>query len=300
MRDVSAKGPSLREATAEAIVRLKPESVRLIHDGKAPKGDPRPVARVAAIQAAKSTAQIVPYCHPVPIDFVGVEFELRETEVVVRTHVKAVYKTGVEIEALTAAAVAALNVLDLLKPVDDTIEIHSVRLLKKTGGKSQFALPQSFTFSIVIASDRCAAGKSEDNTTDLAKTFLTDQGGSHVSSVVVPDDPPAVSGSVQAAAASSDFVLVSGGTGLGPRDTTPEAILPLLERRLHGVEHRILSYALDRYPQAMLGRPVAGTVGRAVIVAVPGSPSAVADALAALFPYVTHGMHVLEGGDHDV
>lgn len=115
----------------------------MIQDGRAPKGDPRPVAKVAAVMAAKNTPQLIPYCHSVALDWVGVEFELHEDRIEVTVQVKAIYKTGVEMEALAGAAAAALNLYDLLKPVDNSLSIGSIELLAKTGGKSnavEFAL----------------------------------------------------------------------------------------------------------------------------------------------------------------
>ena len=136
MRDISEKQSTLRTATAKAVVRMKADTLKLLEQGKLPKGDPRPVAKVAAIQAAKNTSQIIPFCHPLPIDFVDCRFTTIGNTIEIVTEVKANYKTGVEMEALTAASVAALTIYDMLKPVDTTLEIENVRLLTKTGGKS--------------------------------------------------------------------------------------------------------------------------------------------------------------------
>ena len=104
-----------------------------------PKGSPLAVAKVAAIQAAKNTSTIIPYCHPIPVEFVGVEFHLDEDSIEIECTVRAVYKTGVEMEALTAASVAALTIYDMAKMVDDLMQIESVTLISKKGGKSDFA-----------------------------------------------------------------------------------------------------------------------------------------------------------------
>ncbi len=106
-----------------------------------PRATLSPSPRVAAIQAAKNTSQIIPYCHPLPLDFVDCQFEVGEGTILIRTEVKAIYKTGVEMEALTAASVAALTLYDMLKIVDETMEIRSIKLVSKTGGKSDFVSP---------------------------------------------------------------------------------------------------------------------------------------------------------------
>lgn len=302
MRDISAKVSSLREARASATLRLSPESIELIRTGKAPKGDPLPIARVAAIQAAKNTPQTIPYCHPVPVDYVGVEFTLNESSIDVVVDVKAVYKTGVEMEALTAASAAVLNLFDLLKPVDKHMEIESVRLLDKTGGKTQFALAESFSAKVIVVSDSVSAGELPDRSGATIFELLELQGGSVGEVAVCPDMIDSIAKSVKAALAESasppDLVVLTGGTGLGPRDLTPEAVLPLLTTRLEGIEHRLHTFGQDRLPTAMMGRPFAGLIGSTIVVGLPGSPGAVQDAVAALFPYLKHAFHIVRGGGH--
>ena len=139
MRDVSQKAVTRRTATARATLRAAPATIQTIRDGKLPKGDPLPVAKVAAIQAAKNTSQIIPYCHPLPVEHLGVDFEFEVDAIHVTTHVVAHYKTGVEMEALTAAAVGALSIYDMAKMIDPAMAIEQVILIEKTGGKSDFA-----------------------------------------------------------------------------------------------------------------------------------------------------------------
>ncbi len=136
MRDISSKSNTLRTASAEARVDMSAGTLQLLREGRLPKGDALPVAKVAAIQAAKNTSQLIPYCHSLPIDFVGVTFEFTENSIFIRTEVKAVWKTGVEMEALTAASVAALTIYDMTKMIDDDVIIREVRLISKRGGKS--------------------------------------------------------------------------------------------------------------------------------------------------------------------
>ena len=164
MRDISAKTNTLRTATAQAILKASTSLMDKIRAGDLPKGDPLPVAKVAAIQAAKSTSQIIPYCHPVPIDYVSVDFDLGADQIKITVCAKAIYKTGVEMEALTAASVAALTIYDMLKALDESMEIISVRLLEKKGGKSdwQSADTAMFKAAVLVMSDTAAAGKNKD------------------------------------------------------------------------------------------------------------------------------------------
>src|SRR5213596_1416899 len=138
MVDVSAKEVTRRRAVARAFVRMAPETAAAVAAGDAPKGDVLGVARVAGIQAAKQTSELIPLCHPLPLTFVGVEAEVDAAGglVTLTAEARATARTGVEMEALTAAAVAALTVYDMVKGLEQGVEIASVALLSKTGGKA--------------------------------------------------------------------------------------------------------------------------------------------------------------------
>lgn len=145
MVDVGSKAVTARRAVAEGCVLLLPETVRAIAEERVPKGEVLAVARVAGIMAAKRTGELIPLCHPLPVESVGVEFDLpsfepAEGETRVRLRIKGVAtisaKTGVEMEALTAVTIAALTIYDMCKAIDKGIIIEGVRLLEKTGGKS--------------------------------------------------------------------------------------------------------------------------------------------------------------------
>lgn len=137
MVDVSAKRDTVREATAEAFVVMEPKTLALIQEGGLPKGDVLAVARVAGVMAAKQTSALIPMCHPLPITGVAIALEPRgDDRLLIRATVKTTGKTGVEMEALTAATVAALTVYDMCKAVDRAMRIEGVRLLEKLGGKS--------------------------------------------------------------------------------------------------------------------------------------------------------------------
>jgi cyclic pyranopterin monophosphate synthase len=134
MVDVSAKSPTKREAEASAFVVLKPEVLKALP--KNPKGDPLEVARLAGIMAAKRTADLIPMCHPLPLAHVDVNMRLCENGVAIASKVSTAAATGVEMEALMAASVAALTVYDMLKALDKGIEIREIVLERKSGGKS--------------------------------------------------------------------------------------------------------------------------------------------------------------------
>jgi cyclic pyranopterin phosphate synthase len=135
MVDVGGKPVSERHARARATVRMSAETAAAVARGDAPKGDVIGTARIAGIQAAKRTAELIPLCHPLPLSFVDVEAELRETEVVLTAEARTSGQTGVEMEAMTAAAAAALTVYDMVKGLERGVEIAEVVLLEKSGGR---------------------------------------------------------------------------------------------------------------------------------------------------------------------
>jgi cyclic pyranopterin phosphate synthase len=136
MVDVGSKDVTDRRAVARAAVRMSAETLDAVRRGDAPKGDVIGTARIAGIQAAKRTAELVPLCHPLPLSYVDVAVELGETAVVLTAEARTSAQTGVEMEAMTAAAVAALTVYDMVKGLERGVTIEAVELLEKSGGRS--------------------------------------------------------------------------------------------------------------------------------------------------------------------
>jgi len=136
MVDIGGKEITEREATVEGFVSLNPKVILTIKKRKVPKGDVLEAARLAGILAAKKTPFLIPLCHPIPIEYAEIRVSLGKSEIKITSIVRAKAKTGVEMEALTAAAVAALTIYDMCKPLDKNIVISGLKLIKKTGGKS--------------------------------------------------------------------------------------------------------------------------------------------------------------------
>jgi cyclic pyranopterin phosphate synthase len=141
MVDVGHKEPTDRRAVARAVVRMAPETIEALRRGDAPKGDVVGTARIAGIQAAKRTSELIPLCHPLPLSFVDVAAEIAEGEVVLTAEARTRAETGVEMEAMTAAAVAALTVYDMVKGLERGVEISEVVLLEKSGGRHDWRRP---------------------------------------------------------------------------------------------------------------------------------------------------------------
>jgi cyclic pyranopterin phosphate synthase len=300
MRRITHKSTTLRRATARGRVRASQETIARLRDNRTSKPDVLVVARVAAMSAAKKTSELVPYCHPVPIDSVEVTFETRGDAVEIVAVVEAVARTGVEMEALTAVSLAALTIYDMLKPDDRAVVIEEIRLESKSGGRSDRsrAAPPGLKAAVVVASDGASRGEREDRSGAVAVERLAAL-GVKASLEIVPDDTARITQLLKELIARGvGLVITTGGTGLGPRDVTVEATRAVIERELPGIAEAIRTHGQARTPRAMLSRGVAGVCGRTLIVNLPGSPSAVEDSLDALLPDLFHAFDVLLGEGH--
>ena len=303
MVPITHKSSTLRKAIAQAIVRVsKPETIQAIRNRTVPKGDVLECARVAGLFAAKRTADMIPDCHPLPIEYTAVSYTLGEMELNIQVEIHTIYKTGVEVEAMHAASVVALTVYDMLKPIDKGVSIEQIKLIEKKGGKSDrnAALGQARRAAILVCSDSLAAGQGSDRSGEVIREKLVQLGISVAEKQIVPDAIEAIQAAANRFVAQGvDLLLVTGGTGLSPRDVTPEALEPLLDRRIPGVEEAIRSYGQQRLATAMLSRSVAGQIGKTLVLALPGSPAGAAEGMDAVFPALLHAFSVVEGARHD-
>jgi len=302
MIDITGKIKTLREARAEAVVKFSPETVPLIREGKIPKGDLFEVSRAVAILSAKRVYEILPFCHNIPVEWVGVDFELRDDGILrVEVTVKSIARTGCEMEALFGAMICALNIYDMLKPVDKDVEITHVRVVEKRGGKSDYVeeVWEGFRAGVLVISDSIYAGKKSDRSGKVIVEKLRELGVENIEYKIVPDEKDLIAGEVLSwCDRGFDMVLTTGGTGLSPRDTTPEAIKPLIEREIPAIMEAARSYGQERTPYAMLSRGVAGVRGKTLIITLPGSSRGVEESMNALFPYVLHVFKIMRMGGH--
>ena len=303
MIDVSMKPTTLRRARAQALVRARRETLESVRAGTVPKGNVFETARAAGILAAKRTADLIPLCHPIPLTHVAVEFELRSDAIAITASVTAIWQTGVEMEALTAASVAALTIYDMLKPLDDSLEIGEVRLLEKRGGKSDFGetFSDPLRAAVVVTSDSAAAGRREDRSGAAVLEALVPFQVHVVSRVAIPDDRAIIEETLRRLSDEErcDLILTTGGTGLGPRDVTVEATRAVTDREAPGIAEAARSFGQDRSPRAMLSRATAGLRGKTLIVNLPGSPNGVRESLAALLPGLLHAFRMIAGEGHE-
>ena len=300
MFDVGDKSETFRTAVAQAIVKVEPTTVALIREGKSPKGNIFDAAKISASMAAKRTWDLLPYCHPIPIDSIKVDVSLNEQSIEVIVNVKNVAKTGVEMEALTGACIGALTIYDMLKPIDGALSIESVRLLDKRGGVKTFfeKFDKEIKAAVLVMSD--SRTEKDDQSGKILIDRLVKNGISVVEYKVIPDEADLIESQLKRICdeLKVDIIITSGGTGLGPRDVTPEATRKVMEKELTGVSEALRAYGQKRTPLSMLSRGVAGVRGTTVIVNLPGSAKAVSDSLDSLFPGILHAYKMLLGYGH--
>ena len=298
MIDITHKPTTLREATAEATVSVSlAETITAVKEKRVPKGDVLEAARIAGLFGIKRTADMIPDCHPLPIEHAEVTFDVQPMSIVVTTRVRTIYRTGVEVEAMHGASVAALTIYDMLKPIDKGISIERIRLVEKKGGKSDWkdAFDKAPRAAVLIISDGVASGKKEDKAGATIIERLKKLGVEVVAQAVVEDEPDRIVMQVKTWALENfDLILTTGGTGLSPRDRTPEAIAPILDREVPGIMEAARAYGQERMPLAIMSRGVAGMIGRTLVITLPGSTRGAQETMDALFPFVLHVIKVQE------
>jgi len=327
MVDVSAKTESKRTAIARSIVHISASTLELLKAKALPKGDVLTVAQIAGIMAAKRTSEFIPMCHPLALTHTDVRFLVRDEppSVLIEASASTSDRTGVEMEAIIGAQIAAATIYDMVKAVQKDVVIGDTRLILKSGGKSGLfkvedpllftvdaaplpearPLPEKWegeglACAIVTLSDKGYAGEREDKSGPALQSLLEGLAPAKMQRFLLPDDPSALRALVKKLAGLGwGLIVTTGGTGLSPRDTTPEALIPVLDRRLPGFEQAMFAEGLKHTPHAVLSRCLAGTIGTSMIIALPGSRKAAEENLSALMPCLPHALEKLNGDMRD-
>lgn len=303
MVDITFKSSTLRIATAQAVVVVsKQETIDAINGKTVPKGDVLSMSKAAGLLAVKKTPELLPDCHPMPIEYTGVEYEIKGLEITIIVTVKTIYKTGVEVEAMHGASVVALNMYDMLKPIDKGVEIHNIKLLMKKGGKSDFKdkYKKDFKAAVIVCSDSISAGQKEDKAGKAIIKKLEESSVEIIEYLIIPDEIDTIQKVfLNHVENNTDMVIFTGGTGLSKRDVTPEALIPLLDREIPGIVEAVRKHGQDRTPYAMLSRSVAGVKNETLVLALPGSTKGAEESMDAIFPSVLHIFGILKGARHN-
>jgi len=302
MIDVSPKFNTLRYAKASGVLSAGKETILRVKEKTVPKGDVLATARSAGIQAAKKTSDWIVFCHPIPIDWVDISFEIKSNQIQVIAEVKSIWKTGVEMEALSAVSAALLNIYDMLKPLDDSLLLGDIKLLQKQGGKSDFMdqFEAPLKAAVLVISDSTFSGKREDKSGKLIQKFLCNQPISVDDYQILPDEIGQIREKLIDLVDNHkiDLIFTTGGTGLSPRDVTPEATKDIIHKSIPGIAETIRRHGKERTPYAMLSREICGVRNQSMIINLPGSTKGVKESLQAIFPGILHAFPIIHGDGH--
>jgi cyclic pyranopterin phosphate synthase len=303
MNNITHKTFSLRKAIASATVKVSAAStIEAINNNTVPKGNVYEFSRAAGLLAIKKTSDVIPDCHPLPVEFASIQFSVKGLEIIIEVEVHTIYKTGVEVEAMHGASITALTMYDMLKPIDKNIEISNIKLLQKKGGKSSFkdALNFQLSCAVIVCSDSIASGIKQDFAGKAVIVKLQQHQINTSIYSIIPDETEIIQKTAtELSGQGIQLILFTGGTGLSPRDVTPESLTPLFSRTIPGIVEAARNYGQQRTPYAMLSRGVAGFIKNSLVITLPGSTKGAEETMDALFPYLLHIFRVAEGMRHD-
>lgn len=302
MVDITHKSNSLRIAVATATVKVsRPETIEAIEQRTVPKGDVFEFSRAAGLFGVKRTSDMIPDCHPLPVEYTSITHHIDGLTIIITVEVHTIYKTGVEVEAMHGASVTALTMYDMLKPIDKQVEIQSIKLVQKSGGKSDLRAVgfAHIKAAVVVCSDTIAAGNGEDVSGKKIVSKLDQFGIETIRYEIVPDDFEQIQSLARLLPATGvNLLIFTGGTGLSTRDVTVDAVSPLIERHIDGLMETLRRYGQDRMPFAMLSRGVAGLIGHTLVLTLPGSVRGVQESMDAIFPHALHVFETIKGNRH--
>lgn len=303
MINITHKAFTLRQAIASAILKVsKQETIDAIQNKKVPKGDVFEFSRAAGLLAIKKTSNVIPDCHPLPIEYAAITHLIEGLTIIITVEVHTIYKTGVEVEAMHGASITALTMYDMLKPIDKGIEISTIKLENKKGGKTDYKdqATTDLKCAVIVCSDSVSAGTKEDKAGKAVADKLEKINLPVSFHEIIPDDFSTIQARAkQLSAENYNLLLFIGGTGLSSRDITPDAITPLLDKQIPGIMEAARNYGQQRTPYAMLSRGVAGFIKNTLVVTLPGSTRGASETIDALFPYILHVFSVAKGLRHD-
>lgn len=316
MIDVGRKRVTRRRAIATGTITVGEKVFDLIRDKALPKGDVLALAEVAGITGAKKTPDLLLMCHPLPLDQVAIHTALEAPDTVrVYCQANAHAKTGVEMEAIMGVQAALATIWDLAKGTEPNLTIGDIRLLVKEGGKTGLwtnpdgipewlaaQLPDAQMLkdveaAILTVSDRAANGDYEDVSGHTLRELLEQDGATVSTQRVVEDDKMAIETAIRETHAR--LLVISGGTGAGPRDVTPDVVAAICDRMLEGIGETLRAESAFLTDMAWLSRMTAGIRGDTLIIALPGSPKAVRECWDILRPLLPHALKITQGGGHD-
>ena len=299
MVDITGKINTLRTAIAEAILKVgSPNTIDLIKNDQIPKGNVFEMSKAAGLLGIKKTPELLPDCHPLPVESASIQYEFEEQSIRILVTVKTIYKTGVEVEAMTGAGIVALNMYDMLKPVDKQVEIGTIRLLQKEGGKSSRNKIDENLYAAIIDCSNANTKESEaENSAKLLSEKLSEFAiKCELHSISSADERKLVATLEKLTDDDSlNLIICTGGIGVGQNDITNNVVLRLLDTELKGVSEQINRYRQERMPYSMLSGSVAGLKNGKIVLTLSDSVEEATNGINACFPYILNVFDIIQG-----
>ncbi|QLE02585.1 bifunctional molybdenum cofactor biosynthesis protein MoaC/MoaB [Galbibacter sp. BG1] len=257
--------------------------------------------KVAAQLAVKNAFTLIPNVSPAFMDSIAITDEIQGSHLQIQVTVKAIHKSNLDAEAMLGASVAGITLADMLNAEEASVNINSLKVIKSKSGLKDFKrmYPSNLNAAVIVCSDTISEGIKEDRAGKAIMEKLAESSVDVSHYEVIPDEKELIAERAKTLSKTNNLLIYTGGTGLSFRDVTPEALAPLLDRNIPGIEEAIRSYGQERMPFAMLSRSVAGTIGNCLVLALPGSTNGARESMEAIFPHVLHVFKILRGQAHD-
>ncbi|ACG56825.1 molybdenum cofactor biosynthesis protein C [Hydrogenobaculum sp. Y04AAS1] len=298
--DVSDKIETLREAKAYGFIELSKETIEKIKSNQLPKGNLIEATKLCALYGAKATQQLLPFCHPISIDFVEGEVNIKENGIEVFATVRGISRTGYEMEALNAVNTMLLNIYDMCKGIDKNMVIKEIKLLSKKGGKSDYFEDLSGEkAAVIVLSDRASKGEYEDKSGKIAIEMLKKLKAEVVHYEVIPDDKDMLIYRLKSLQNTVNIIITSGSTGFSKRDIAPEATKEVIIKEMVGFEEIMRVYGYRKVPKSIMSRGVCGIINEnCIVINLPGSSGGVKDNLSMIGGLIKHALKMARGEGH--
>ncbi len=300
-KDISFKYETKRLAIAEGKIFLGKKLIQKILENEVEKGNVLEASKLAGIIGAKKTSDLLPFCHPIPIDHIEIKLEVLKDSIIARAKVIGIWRTGYEMEALTAVSAALLNIYDMCKIFKEPMYIEYIKLIDKKGGYSEYNTNlKNYTFAVITVSDSSYEGKKKDLSGKLIKEIFENLGAKFIFYTIVPDDKEKLKQAIlKAKEKGANIIITTGGTGVSFKDITPEVTAELIKKEIPGLEEALRIFGTRDTLYSLLSRAKIGFMDeKTLIINLPGKPKAVKENLEKIIYVLNHAFKMARGEGH--
>ncbi len=285
MDDSSSNPAAQQSAKAEGKIFFSNGAREILLKENTPKTDVVTAAKVAGIQAAKRASEVIPFHHANTLNWVELNFSAGEDHIKIESTVKAVSRSGLEMEALTAVSVAALTLLDICKEHDQQVNIQDLKLVPKVSKKKMLTVKTPIKVGIIVISDRITAGLADDEVGQLLQSGFANAGYHANNYSIISNDSDKLIEKVQEWLEQSiELIITAGGNGIGPRDITLTSLEPFFDFRMEGLEQTLHSIAQVNNNGFFVDRLAVGKIGKTIVICLPIDVALAQDALNVILP----------------